>query len=231
MRIAFVGITLSTLALAACDAKRSSPAPDPSAAQSASTPALPEPARALPAAAPRDLDVDALRKKLACAGDIHRQTCRLLGEFADASRFAPQIPSGEGRWVGNAYTLEKTAEKSVLTMLSASQVPTSTVAPGELALRIGIGPLPDDKHDHGVKLVNALSHGDTVSKLNEAAPYVKAWKPGNAQGSMATAETSVRLVTDEVYLRQSSTKVLVVKVKTAPTGTEVTTAELWPSSW
>jgi len=232
VRLAIVPLSLSALALGACDAKPSSPTSvEPSASGAAAAFPKPEPPAAIPTPSPRDLDVDALKKKLACAGDIHRQTCRILNEFGDASRFAPQIPSGEGRWIGNAYTLEKTSEKSALTLLSASQVPTSLVPPGELALKIGIGPLPDDKHDHGVKLVNALAHGDTVSKLNQAAPYVKAWTPSAAQGSMATSETSVRLVADEVYLRQTSTKVLMVRVKSSATGTAITVAELWPSSW
>ena len=119
-------------------------------------------------------------------------------------------------------------------VVSASQVPTSTVPAGELALRIGIGPLPDDRRDHGIKLVNALSHGDTVSKLNQAALYVKAWKPSDAKGTMATAETSVRLVSDEVYLRQAASKLLLVRLKAqgasgAPP--EATFAELWAASW
>jgi hypothetical protein len=188
---------------------------------------------ALPAALPADLDVAALKKKLACAGDTHRQSCRILADFEGASRFAPQIPSGEGRYVGNSYRLEKNAEKSELTMLSVSQVPTSTIGPNELALKVGIGPLPDDKREHGVKLVNALSHGDTVSKLNQAAPYVKAWKPSDARGTMATSGVSVRTLTDEVYLRQTSTKILLVRLKAqaGSSSPEATFAEFWPASW
>jgi hypothetical protein len=186
-----------------------------------------------PAAAPSDVDVGALKKKFACAGDTRRHSCRILNEFEDASRFSPQIPSGEGRWIGTAYTLEKGAEKSEIMIVSVSQMPTSTVPLGELALKVGIGPLPDNMRDHGMKLVNALSHGDTVSKLNQAAPYVKAWKPGDAQGTMATSGVSVRRVADETYLRQASTKVLLVRLKAQGAGTasEATFAELWATSW
>jgi hypothetical protein len=186
-----------------------------------------------PAAALSDLDVGALKRKLACAGDTRRNGCRILNEFEGASPFSPKIPSGEGRWVGTAYTIEKGAEKSELMIVSVSQTPTSTVPAGELALKIGIGPLPDNLRAHGMKLVNALSHGDTVSKLNQAAPYVKAWKPGDAQGTMATSGVSVRRVADDTYLRQTSTKILLVRLKaqSAATAPEATFAELWAASW
>jgi hypothetical protein len=223
--------------VAGCDkpapgsATASSSAPLVASAPPAATTAA-EPA--LPAAAPPDLDVGTLKKKLGCTGDTRRQACRILNEFGDAARFSPQIPSGEGRWIGNAYTLEKAAEKSELMVVSASQVPTSQVPAGELALKIGIGPMPDDKRVHAMKLVNALSHGDTVSKLNQAAAYVKTWKPADARGTMATSGSSVRSVTDELYLRQSSTKILLVRVKPQSAGgasAETTLAELWPAAW
>ncbi len=189
----------------------------------------------LPAAAPPDLDVAALKRKVGCAGETHRAPCRILDEFEDAGRFSPSMPSGEGRWIGTAYTLEKGTEKSELMLLSVTQIPTSTVPPGELALRIGTGPVPEDKRDHGNKLANALSRGDTVSKNNQAFPYVKTWKPSEPQGAMNTSGTSLRLVHDEVYLRQSGvTHLLYVRVKpqTAPgTPSEATFAELWAATW
>jgi hypothetical protein len=210
-------------------------APSASAAATATEPTRQALPPALPPAVPADLDVAALQKKLACAGDTRRQACRILDEFEQASGFAPKIPSGEGRFIGNAYTLEKGAEKSDLLMLSVSQVPTSTVPPGELALHIGTGPVPADRHDHGVKLANALSHGDTVSKNNQAAPYIKSWKAPDAQGTMQTSGSSVRLVAQEMFLRQgSASKVLLVRMK--PQGAsggapEGTFAELWAASW
>jgi hypothetical protein len=204
----------------------------PSAASAhAASPVATATAAPLPAAPPADIDVAALRKKLGCT-DARRPLCRVLGEFADASQFAPRIPSGEGRWIGTAYAVEKGAEKSELLLLSVMQAPTSTVPPGELALRVGTGPLPDDKRDHGVKLASALARGDTVPRSNQTAPYVKAWKPERARGAMQTSGNSVRLVSEETFLRQTSTKTLLVRVKMAPSGTEdVTAAELWPVSW
>jgi len=232
--------SLVVFALATCVASgcgksgsnESSSAPAASARPTPSPAASPAPtAAALPAAAPADIDVAALKKKLGCT-DARRSVCRVLGEFGDANRFAPRIPSGEGRFIGTAYSNEKGAEKSELMLLLVSQAPTSTVPAGELALRIGTGPVPDDKRDHGVKLASALARGDTVPRTNQTAPYVKTWKPNDARGTMQTTGNSVRLVSEEMFLRQTSTKTLLVRVKNTTSGTEdVTAAELWAVSW
>src|SRR5262249_41015453 len=152
-RVQVRSVVLVLTLLVGCDkpTRTGTTVPTPEAPPSASAPqAAAEPVRqALPAAAPTDLDVAALKKKLGCAGDTRRQACRILDEFELASGFAPQIPSGEGRYIGNAYILEKGAEKSELLMLSVSQVPTATVPAGELAMRIGTGQVPPDRHDHG----------------------------------------------------------------------------------
>jgi hypothetical protein len=187
----------------------------------------------VPPPAPADLEVDSLKKKLGCGAGVRKQACRILGEFGAASRFAPQIPSGEGRWIGYAYALEKETKQPELTLLSASQVPTSTVPAGELALQIGTGSIPDDKRDHGVKLANAVARGDTVPKTNAAAPYLKSWKSPNAQGAMNTSGSSIRLVLQEIYLRQTTGgKVLLVRLNPSKNGAlEGTAAELWATSW
>jgi hypothetical protein len=175
--------------------------------------------------------VAAIKKKLGCS-DARRALCRVLGEFGEANRFAPRIPSGEGRWIGTAYANEKGAEKSELMLLLVTQAPTSTVPPGELALRVGTGSVPQEKRDHGVKLANALARGDTVPRTNQTAPYVKTWKPNDARGTMQTTGNSVRVVSEETFLRQTTTKTLLVHVKNSGSGAEdVMAAELWPVSW
>jgi hypothetical protein len=223
------------LTVIACTKPASERAPSASAspATSAPVPTIPPVPPALAQVAPADLDVDGLKKTLACASGRKRSTCRILNDFGNAARFAPQIPSGEGRWIGNAFALEKQAPKSDLLLLSVSRVPTSTVPAGELSLRIGTGALPADKRDHGVKLANALARGDTVSRNNAAAPYVKGWKALDAQGTMNTSGSSIRLVAQETFLRQGSgDKVLLVRLKRTKSGAlEGTVAELWPASW
>lgn len=226
----FSGLAVLAASLASCE--RSPSAPAPSASAPAASAPLPPAPPALPAPAPSDLDVDALTKKLGCAGNT-RPSCRILAEFGAAARFEPRMPSGEGRWIGNAYALEQQSKPPELMMLSASQVPSATVPAGELAMRVGTGSVPEDKRIHGVKLASALSRGDTVPKTNAAAPYVKNWKSPNAQGTMNTSGPSIRLVAEESFLRQTAGgKVLLVQSKPAKSGApEGVAAELWPSSW
>ena len=205
------------------------PSASPASTAAPTTPTSP----ALAATLPHDIDLAALKKKLGCA-DARRQACRLLDDFAEAGRFTPQIPSGEGRWIGTRYHLEKGSEKSELLVVSVSQTPTSMVPPGELALKVGIGSLPQDKRDHGIKLVNALSHGDTVSKLNQAAPYVKTWNAPHPEGTIGTTGVSIRLVSEETFLRQSSpARLLLVRLEPQASGSsaEASLAELWAAAW
>jgi hypothetical protein len=230
----FVALTFASLVMSGCGksgSSESSSAPPAASARPTPAPAASPTPTALPTAAPPDIDVAAVKKKLGCA-DARRSLCRVLGEFGDANRFAPRIPSGEGRFIGTAYGSEKGAEKSDLMLLLVSQAPTSTVPAGELALRVGTGPVPDEKRDHGVKLASALARGDTVPRTNQTAPYVKTWKPNDARGTMQTTGNSVRMVSEETFLRQTATKTLLLRVKNSAGGAEdVTAAELWAVSW
>jgi hypothetical protein len=226
--LAVAGLVMSGCGKSESETSSAPPAASVRPAPAASVPPTPA---ALPAAAPADLDVAALKKKVGCT-DGRRSLCRLLGEFEDANRFAPRIPSGEGRWIGTVYFAEKGAEKSQLLLLLVAQAPTSTVPAGELALRVGTGPVPDDKRDHGVKLASALARGDTVPRTNQTAPYVKTWKPSDARGTMQTTGNSVRMVAEETFLRQTASKTLLVRVKSTTGGAEdISAAELWPVSW
>ena len=111
----FVGASLAACSKSSSEGPPTARSALPVASEPAPPPAA---APALPAAAPPDVDVASLKKKLACAGDTRRSLCRILSEFGEASRFSPQIPSGEGRWIGTAYTLEKNVEKSELMVVS-----------------------------------------------------------------------------------------------------------------
>ena len=71
----------------------------------------PRAAEAAPAPpAPADIDVNALSNDLKCSKTGPKQACRVIKEFAQAQRFTAQTPSGEGRWVGQVFTVEKGVE-------------------------------------------------------------------------------------------------------------------------
>jgi hypothetical protein len=223
-------------AFGACGKSRSDSRPVPSAAVSASTPAAvqPAPAPAVAREPPPDLDVAAVEKKLGCSGNKARQACRLLVDFARAERWPADPPSGRGRWVGNAFRIEKGAEKRELLILYAERVPTAQVPPGDLPVKIGTGPVPDEFQTHGTKLVNILSRGDVPTKKNHAAPYVDSFVPKDDRGATNSAGRSVRLISEQnVYLRQGNRKLYYVETKTggADEPGDGVYAELWLASW
>lgn len=210
-------------------AKKAAPAPSSSAA-AASVETQAPPARPSPA----DVDLAPYLKDLKCGKKATTDCCRLLGEFAEAKRWSFNTPSGEGRWVGNAFVREKGAEKKQLMILWAKRVPTAQVGPGDLALKVGTGTLNDDLVEHGFKMVRSLSQGDQPSKRNQARPVIEAFVPSTQRGAVATAGASVRLIAEEtVYLRQQGRKVLMFApnlTQSASAG-DGTYAEFWVSSW
>jgi hypothetical protein len=193
-------------------------------------PAPPPPA---PREPPSDLDVAGLEKKLGCSGNKVRQACKLLADFARADRWPADPPSGRGRWVGNAFKIEKGAEKRELLILYAERVPTAQVPPGDLPVKIGTGPIPDELETHGTKLVNILSRGDVPTKKNHAAPFVDDFVPRDSQGAANTTGRSVRLISDNVFIRQGSRKLYYVETKTGGSDEpgDGVYAELWLASW
>jgi hypothetical protein len=186
---------------------------------------------------PPDLDVRALERQLNCSGGRHGHACRILHEFGDASKGIGQVPSGQGRWMGKTYRVERGIEKVELEVLAASNVPSASVGPTDLPLRVAMAPLPKEKRRDGAKLAHALSRGDTVARTNKALPFVKGWTSDNGRIAMATDGPSVRLIAEEAtYVRQAGQKVLVIKMKAAVPGVVATPgdgayAELWAVTW
>ena len=188
---------------------------------------------------PPDLDVHALERQLNCSHGRHGHACRILREFGQATKGIAQVPSGEGRWMGKTFRVEKGREKVELEVLAASNVPAASVGPTDLPLRVAMAPLPKDKRliRDGAKLARALSHGDTVARTNKALPFAKEWTSANGRIAMATDGPSVRLIAEEAtYVRQTGQKVLVIKMKASVPGVvsppgDGAYAELWAVTW
>ena len=122
---------LVVVSLAGCD----KPQQKKSAGASASAAVEPLPSVASPPPpAPTDMDVAALEHDLNCSKTGPKQACRIVKEFASSQRYTAKTPSGEGRWVGQAYTVEKGVEKERDLILWAKTVPTSQVGPGDLPI-------------------------------------------------------------------------------------------------
>jgi hypothetical protein len=224
------------LALGACGKPRSETRPVASAVETASQPAplAPAPTASIAREAPPDIDVGALEKRLGCSGNKSRQACRVLADFARAERWAADPPSGRGRWVGNAYKIEKGAETRTILILYAERVPTAQVGVADLPVKIGTGSMPDELQEHGTKLVNILARGDVATKKNRAAPFVDDFTPKDDRGATNTAGRSVRLISEQnVFIRQGNRKLFLVETKSGPSDEpgDGVYAELWLASW
>jgi hypothetical protein len=198
------------------------------------------PAVAVEAAAPPpapDLDVHALERQLNCPSGRHAHACRILHEFAAATHGIGQAPSGQGRFMGNAYRLDHGVEKHDFVVLAASNVNASTVGPTDIPLRVAIGPLPKDKRRDGGKLARALAHGSMPASSNKALAFAKAWSSDNGRIAMITSGPSVRLIAEEAtFIRQAGQRALVIQMKPALPGVvtppgDGTYAELWAVTW
>lgn len=220
------------LVAVACDEKpqKKTVASAASSAVAATAQTAPPPTRVAPA----DVQLDSYLSDLKCGKKATNDACRILADFAAGTRATFNMPSGEGRWVGNAYIRDKGVEKKQLTLFWAKRVPTAQVGPGDLALKMGMGELSPDLAEHGMKMVRALSQGDSASKRNQARPVVEAFVPTTQRGAVNTQGASVRLISeDTVYLRQSGRKLLMFapNLSQSATAGDGTYAEFWVSTW
>jgi hypothetical protein len=225
------------LGLGACAKSKSETGSAASAQKSASAPSAAEPAPAAPAAhqPPPDVDVAAIEKQLGCSGNKTRQACRVLGEFNKAERWPADPPSGKGRWVGNAFKIEKGAETRSLLILYAERLPTSQVGVSDVPVKIATGPMPDDLQEHGTKLVNILGRGDVPTKKNRAQPFVDTFAPKDDRGATNTSGRSLRLISEQnVFIRKQGTrKLYYVETKAGAQDSpgDGVYAELWLATW
>jgi hypothetical protein len=219
-----------------CDRGReASPRPtgtaDATAAQT--VPDQAEPRR--PGPLPRDIDVDALTKKIGCGRAAKvKDACRVLQEFAQAGRWVWPVESPEARWAGNAYVVSKGDEDRKAMVLYGKQVPTMQVDPDMLPLKLGAGILSEQLGAARWSLVDGISRLSRVAKKNPARVAASSFTPKTERWVQATEGASVLWVADDkAYFRQQGRKVLVVELSADATDQhgEGTYAELWPVYW
>src|SRR5260370_474735 len=104
---------------------------------------------------------------------------RIGHEVAAAKDGIGQAPSGQGRFMGNAYRLDHGVEKHDFVVVAASNVNASTVGPTDVPLRDAIGAVPKDKRRDGGKLARPLAHGSMPASTHQALAFAKALSPDN----------------------------------------------------
>lgn len=225
---------LTVGALASCDKSESKKTASPAAPTASEAPAavsMPTPAPPAPA----DVNVNALGEDLKCPKSGAKQACRIVKEFAQAQRFTAQTPSGEGRWVGQAFIVEKGVEKQREIILWAKRVPTSQVGPGDLPIKVGYEFFPDELKSHAEKLVRALSHGDPPSPKNQAFPFVQKVVPSKQRVIVNTNGQSVHVTSEEsIYIRAKAPRSVYLVNPSNASGAgsgDGMYAELWLADW
>jgi hypothetical protein len=186
---------------------------------------------------PPDLDVADLDQQLKCPNRSTPNACRILKAFGQATRQVGQVPSGDGRWLGMGYRVERGRETTEAQMLSISNVPSNSVGPSDMPVRIAMEPLPDEKGREGRRVLRSLMHGDSLPSNSRTLAAVKAWRSLNARIGMATTGLSVRLLAEEAtFVRQANGNMVVIRQRTPapgapPPGADGLYAELWPVKW
>jgi hypothetical protein len=163
-----------------CDPKASgSGAPETAASTAASTgSAAPQPAAQDPAPPPpSDLDVAALQKALACAGNAKSGPCLVLAGFATCKPWSAEAPSGDGRWLGRGHEVDGKSTTDQVAVLRVRRVPTSEVGPGQLPARLALGTIAKEEgapFTEADKAIRALERSDVPPRGNAAIEHLKA---------------------------------------------------------
>jgi hypothetical protein len=228
----------------ACGKHSGSPASTPASASARAAESAPpdqgDRAKAAPRPPPPDIDLAQLDKPLGCAGPGGKKACAVIADFAKAGRWTSNRPSGEERWFGRAYMIEKGAERDEYVLLMSRTVPTARVGPDDLPFMLSFAPLPTEFQYEAGKLWSTMSHGvrHRGPKKSPANRYVESYTPTSERGVANTAGPSVVLITelseDTAYLRRAGMKRLLLvrpaKAASADPG-DGTYAEFWQATW
>lgn len=217
----------------ACDNKESRHTGVASSQPTAAETALPAAAAVVPAA-PRDLELAALQRDLGCDKSGHPKACRLLKNFAQAQRFTAHTPSGAGRWIGAAVTVEQGVESAHHLVLWCQNVPLSQVGPGDLPVKSAFDVIPDGLKLQSEKLMRALTRAADPPESNPAYQFAHAYLPKTPGTLVNTAGPSVYLASERpAYLRFAPPRkvYLVSLAGTNAMSGDGTYAELWLGDW
>jgi hypothetical protein len=233
----FVALVCSAALLAGCSDQA---APGAQASATATATAAPSPtAPAAPRALPDDLPLDPLREALACAKvepDKAKGLCRVLALAGTCKPWAGLAQSGEGRYLGRAYTVEGPKREERLVIVRTRTVPLVDVGPGELNAKLAISLVPKDDAQLGNadRAIKAYERFDVPPKANPAVAWVKAYDSFEDLPAMRTTTGKVLVLDDShAMLCEGDNQRLFLVHPAGPTGKkgDGVYAELWPVSW
>jgi len=147
------------------------------------------------------------------------------------------VPSGDGRWLGRGYVVEKATVREQPVVLRARRVGTSEVGKGQLGVRLALATLTKEDgaaFEQADRVIRILERHDTPPRGSSIMEYVRtrsAWSEVNAM--RASAKRVYALTTYGTYLCQSSQQSVLVVQRDTPKGMspDGLYAEVWATSW
>jgi hypothetical protein len=224
---------LLALLLAGCD----KPAPTAGASTSAALAAPPPTTEAAPAVAPPDLDVAAQQRALKCGGEGKTGPCGVLAGMESCKAWNPVVPSGDGRWVGWGWVVEKGKTTDQFALVRARRVPSNDVGPGQLPVRISVTDLPKSEGaawEQADRAIRAFARADVPPRGNPVPDYVKNRTDWPEVSALRTAGGNVYAMSNGgTYLCQGPNRALLVvqRASAAGAGGDGIYGQLWPTSW
>lgn len=229
---------VSFAALAAACSDQPAPGAQASASATASAPPAPT-APAAPRALPDDLPLEPLREALACPKlepEKAKGLCRVLTLAGTCKAWSGLAQSGEGRYLGRAYTVAGPKREERLAIVRTRTVPLVDVGPGELNAKLAISLVPKDDPQAGnaERAIKAYERFDVPPKANPAVAWVKAYSSFEDVPAMRTTTGKVLVLDAEhAMLCEGDNQRLFLVHPAGPTGKkgDGLYAELWPVSW
>jgi hypothetical protein len=233
--ITVVGVLLPAAWLAAsCKSESAAGAVASGAAAGLSSSAAPAATSSAELPPPDALDTSGLLKALKCTPKSEGGPCRVLNQFQSCQPAKIPTPSGDGRWLGNGYTVHAGAFTEHATMLRSRRVPQNEVGKSQLGTKIGVADLPADDDTlqrQAEKAIASLGRGDVPKHGNAAIDYLKELKDWNESTCMGAKDNQLFVVADPgIYLCELSDQRLLLVQRTGGSADGLY-AELWPVSW
>lgn len=199
----------------------------PTASAAPAEPAAPKPA-------PDDLDVAAAQKSLKCASDAHGGACGILAKAKACAPWTPNVPSGEGRFIGRGTAVEKGKARDTFVVMRVHRVPTSEVAPGQMGVKIGFAEIPKEESAFAQadRAIRAYERADSPPHGNAALDYLKTLAQWPDAYAMKTTSGQVDVLTGEgAFLCQGPKQEIVLVERASKASGDGLYAELWATSW
>ncbi|EYF06666.1 hypothetical protein [Chondromyces apiculatus] len=205
----------------------------PGAPGAPSTPSVAEP----PPPPPADLDVAELQAALKCGPGSKSKPCAVLAKVASCAAWTPSVPSGDGRWLGRAWSVEGAKTTEVFVAMRVRNVPLTEIGPGQLNLKIALIEIPKSEEsafDNAERALRSYERGDVPPRASPTLEYLKQRKEWPDAPAVRTRGGQVFAVAQGGTYFCEGPRRTVLAVQLPETGRGSGNglyAELWATTW